>query len=554
MNKDGLNKEWIFMNIDPNEARDISRATQKLIHSYQDWQKLRQPKTGVSTIHVDEVASTVARFYEKIRMVVDWKEEHLIRRIAIERILKRRLLVNDNQYVAEPFVKELIRGGHFPNDSIPKSKIKTVQKIIDKYTYIIKNSPPPPADKNRSQFFSQMVESAGCEVESTLDPASYLKADALIEYMEKIIKKRIRIGNMAQSKTNISQETIDIQIYIAVQQALLKLDSPIITYNLFRRYFNDWSYLSQERLGQITKNIHNILGNIEQHFNYVLADKIYKTCKQYNTPFLLLGDIVEDDPAEIDEKIAYPVLLEKLYKGVYNIRFKSLKKRVRRAAVYSTLSIFMTNALSLYLLEIPLALYVIGNFNKIAMVVDIMGPTLLMALLVVTIRLPKKDNFRLVMEEAYKNIYLEESEDIYEIELYPKKSFAFTIVSGLLYLVSFVAVFGLIIWVFWSVNFPPFSYIINIVFTSLIAFAGTIIRQRARELHVTEERGRFFHIIIEPISIPIIRVGKWLASRWKRINIVAVFFSLLIDTPFLLFAEFLEQWRYFLKEKREDIR
>jgi len=28
----------------------------------------------------------------------------------------------------------------------------------------------------------------------------------------------------------------------------------------------------------------------------------------------------------------------------------------------------------------------------------------------------------------------------------------------------------------------------------------------------------------------------------------------LIDMPFLVFVEFIEQWRYFLKEKKEEIR
>ena len=111
---------------------NVSDLTQKLISKYDQWHKSQEPKKNVATIHVDEVASKVAAFYEKIRGIIDWKEEHLLKRRAIERILKRRLfskldLSNGNIFedpnIAEPLVLELIRGGHFPNDKIPESKI-----------------------------------------------------------------------------------------------------------------------------------------------------------------------------------------------------------------------------------------------------------------------------------------------------------------------------------------------------------------------------------------------------------------------------------------------
>ncbi len=76
---------------------ELSQQTQRLIQRYQSWYQSLQPKEGISAIHVDEVASKVAAFYEKIRGVVDWREEHLIRKAAIERILKRRLFLQKNE-------------------------------------------------------------------------------------------------------------------------------------------------------------------------------------------------------------------------------------------------------------------------------------------------------------------------------------------------------------------------------------------------------------------------------------------------------------------------
>src|SRR4030042_527081 len=69
---------------------NISPQAQRLIQQYQDWYLSLQRKKTTPTIHVDEVASRVAAFYEKIRGVIDWREEHPLRRGAMERNLKKR--------------------------------------------------------------------------------------------------------------------------------------------------------------------------------------------------------------------------------------------------------------------------------------------------------------------------------------------------------------------------------------------------------------------------------------------------------------------------------
>src|SRR6185369_8071854 len=125
---------------------ELSEPTKNLIAQYAAWQLSLKPKEGVATIHVDEVALRVAAFYEQIRTIVDWKEEHLMRRAAIIRKLKRRFLdLEMNNFsipnIAESLVLELIRGGYFPNDKIEEVKIAEVQRIIDKYIFILKNNP-----------------------------------------------------------------------------------------------------------------------------------------------------------------------------------------------------------------------------------------------------------------------------------------------------------------------------------------------------------------------------------------------------------------------------
>src|SRR3989344_9630612 len=117
---------------------DLSKNVKNLIEQHKLWRQDIEPKSGDANISVDEVAARVASFYEKIRGVVDWREEHLLRKTAIERILKRRVFTrNTNEDFAEPFLQELIRGGHFPNNNIPSRRIPEIQQIISKYLFLL---------------------------------------------------------------------------------------------------------------------------------------------------------------------------------------------------------------------------------------------------------------------------------------------------------------------------------------------------------------------------------------------------------------------------------
>ena len=93
----------------------LSDTTQQLISKYQKLRELSEIGENVPLIHVDEVASKVAVFYEKMKGIVDWKEEHLLRKRMIERTLKRRIIFQkENKEMAESLIYELIRSGHFP--------------------------------------------------------------------------------------------------------------------------------------------------------------------------------------------------------------------------------------------------------------------------------------------------------------------------------------------------------------------------------------------------------------------------------------------------------
>ena len=543
---------------------ELSEATKKLIRQYELAKRRETERPDAPTIHVDEVAQKVAAFYEQIRIIVDWKEEHLMRRAMIIRKLKRRFLewqmsnFSDKTQIAEYLVLELIRGGHFPNDSIPESKITDVQKVLDKYIFILKNKPPTKNKREELQLYNWLLEIAACEIEETLCLA--IRETSLINYMFELMKERISVVNKSPIAINNDdkKKEINTQIYIAVQQALFKLDHPIIIYNLLKYRYPQWSTASSEFLAEIAKNIYQIWDDIEKSLSHPLAGKFYTICEKYDTPYILLGDILtEENPAEVLEKISKAENLESMVRGAYKKRLSTLKKRLYRAAMYTTLSVLLGNALSIAVLEWPIATWIYGSFSTspvLTVLVDILGPTFLMLLFILTVKPPPKDNLGVVVMESMKIVYKSQKIDTYTIKPSRKRGLAINTIIGLTYFAGAVVSFGFIIWIFMEANFPVTSIFLNVMFVALVTFAGIAVRKKAQELTVKERKEGFLGFLVDMFSLPVAATGRWLSNKWKRYNAIAAFFNALIDVPFAIFIEFLENWRFFLKDKKEEIR
>jgi hypothetical protein len=527
---------------------DISQLTENLINDYKAWQDSLNTAEGVSLIHADEVASRLAFFYEKIKSIVDWHEEHLIRKVAIERDLKRRLVFQkESKDLAESLILELIRGGYFDNNKIEESKIADTQRALDRYIYILNNAPDNEEKKELSRW---LLKVAACEIEEILDPP--LKQQALISYMFQSMVNKIELTPEAAAYYKLTETEKNIQIYIATQKALFKFDQPLISYNLIKTQYQNWDNLDRIQLENIAKNIYLIWENINNQLNHPVAKKFYAICEKYDAPYLILGDVISREPQKAEEFLKNPENLENSLGAAYDKREKIIKERVKRAAIYATLSIFISKVLLVIALEIPFDKYIAGKFSYFSLAINILIPPLLMLLLVASIKAPGKDNRQQVIIEGIKIAYRREKEDHYQIKAAKKRSVLTNFIIYLVYILTFFLTFGLIIDVLKKLHFSVFSQIVFIFFICLISFAGVKIRDRAKELEIIEKKENFLNFLIDLISLPVIKIGHWLAEQLSRYNAIIIFLNVLIDTPFQVFLEFFEKWRAFLKEKKAE--
>ncbi len=547
-----MNKKKAFL--------DLTPEVKNLINNYLNALEEIEPRGEISTIQVDEIASKVAVFYEKIRKIIDWKEEHLLRRGAIERILKRRLIgelsnssflpTTHPEKMAEPLIMELIRGGHFPNDNIARYKIKEVENILKKYIYILDNNPLAKTVKVKEKinFYGWIIEICACEIEETLGQPA--KENLLLNFMTQILNKKIHL----EKNFKISEEEKIIQTYIASHRTLYELDAPIIAYHLIKVYYPHWIEAEKDLLKKVTENILIIRDKVENDLNHPHSNKFRKICEKYDTVFLIIGDILNNLPRKkeiIEEKLSNPDILKNMIKKIYNERLSTLKNRLQRAAVYSTLSILVASGVSLFLVEVPIAKLIYGQFSFLAITVDLLLPALVMFFLVIAIKLPPEENLNRVIKEIFSVIYSHFDDEVYYIRI-QKRGFLVNVIIKGLYIITSLASLALIFWLFWLARIPITSLIVDTLNVSMVVFAGLIIRQRAKELTIEEKRGGW-EFLLDILSVPVAKLGQWLSNKWREYNIISVFLTTLIDMPFSSIVEFIESWSNFIRDKKAEL-
>jgi len=565
-NSTELPKEGIFSEVKlkgEEIPKILNLPIQRLIKKYQE--SYQPPRKGeLLTIHVDEIASKIANFYEKIRKIIDWKEENLLRRSAVERILKRSMIaeISNLQFifkvnieaVAEPLVLELIRGGHLPNDEIPEEKISEVDKIVKKYFYLLRNAPldsfgPTFPLKLKVNFYDWIMEVAACEIEEVLAPPT--RENALIESMTVLMNERIKL-NTAEKMT--VEEKL-VQTYIAVHRTLFDLDDAIITYHLLKYENPFWTNPSEEFLKEAAKNIFKIKEEIDRELKQPLNKKFFNICERTDTVFTLLDDVLssfKSEPEKIPQIFGNRENLSSLVTQFYQKRFKTLKRRLFKLAVFSTLSVFVSNWFTFFIVEVPLASLFYEGFNFLAATVDFLMPTLFMFFLVSIIKPPPPSNQNKVIELFFRFVYEGESKDIYEIKPKKKKRILTNLIIASFYIIAACLFFGTMAYIFYIGQIPVTSIIFNTLAIAINIFAALVIRNKSREITVEEKTG-FWEFLLDIFSVPSAEFGSFFANKWREYNVISVFFNVVIEMPFVTVIEFVEDWRNFLKEKKADI-
>jgi hypothetical protein len=186
----------------PQGSIELSQVSQALLQATKSI-KPRPKPDDYTKISVSRAVSFFAIAYEKVRNTIEFREEHLMRRAAIERIAKRRLSMNPTGAgEGSNIVRELLWARYFPPDSLSEVDSIEIQAIIDIYINLrtaLITGRPRETIRYLDDFLYDLLT---CEIEETLTPDISQRENIFTYFIFQLLKNKIKIPNVEPDVQN----------------------------------------------------------------------------------------------------------------------------------------------------------------------------------------------------------------------------------------------------------------------------------------------------------------------------------------------------------------
>lgn len=517
-------------------------------------------------IHVSSLISRLSFFYEKVRNAVDYDEEHLLRKNAIKRILKRQVVIEGVlkaakiEEISSHLLVELIRGSYLPNDKVPEAKLGEISSIIGKYINLknqcvlkINSELSLKTDwnkarnlfKEKNNLIKRLLALAACEIEENLGTDKVKQV--MVSNMFNILSKSIKLP-----PDQPYEKDLEIQIYLAISRTFSKFDTDMLSLVLFK-YYVDSKLLESPKSKKIVDNIQSIFATIDYQLNHPLARQLDKVVKEYGLYFNVLAETVEPDPAKIFSEIKKnSKSFINLVKKTCNNKYKKAKGRLWRAAVRSIIYIFLTKSIFVFLIEIPAIRWFGEKINYTALGINVSFPALLLFFIVFLTQTPGDKNTAKIIEGVKEISFVGEERRQPLILRRPGRRGSFiNAIFNLIYISAFSVSLVFIIWALTRIGFNWVSITIFLFFLAFVSFFSIITTKGVKDLIIIERKDNLLNFLVDLFYMPIISAGRWLSGNFSKINIFIFIFDFIIEAPFKVLVEIAEDWTRYIKERKE---
>lgn len=532
------------------DSIELSQMAEALIDSLQVRSKPKAPLEGEQYM-VSETVSFFGFAYEKIRNAVEFNEEHLIRRLAIARILRRRLAINPKGIAeGENLAREILWGRYLPADQLSMTDIDLFQKIIDSYIAFFHKIKETHRISNVDTLNDIIFDLLSTEIEEALNSDVTAKKAAEMYFFYQTLVRKVRIEGE-------SEETRDTYFYVAAEKALAKNDTAFIMYHLFVLRYGVLHTMSPEQIDATAREFHTYLSDSTKILNNEYDEKLTKFAKKQSAPFRILYSLLDKHPDEDQQRkiITSSASLKEAVQAVCEDRYKLTTLKLRNAAVRSITYIFLTKMILVLIFEIPVTRIIYGELHMLPIGINTLFPPVLMAIIVSIISPPSSQNTHRIFGRI---VDILDSDPGFETKTTviaqdgrsrrPILLLGFTLIYLLVFFTVFMGIYILLD----LLGFNIISKAIFIFFISVVAFFGYRIRQTAKE-YVLEMEGNVIISFITFLFLPILYLGKFLSKQVARINLFIILFDYIFEAPFKFVIEIVEEWSRFLKARKDEL-
>ncbi len=485
-------------------------------------------------------------FYEKIRVAVEYQEEHLVFKNAIARIIRRKYTLSSSitgEQLTKDLVSELTWADYVNPETISDKIWDEIRGIIERYLVLLKHSHSSNYPKHDLQ--KMIISWLACEIDETMKPRN--EDDFLINYAYSILQKDLDLDG-----SNISPEENEMELKLIIFDLALKPDLPLAQYWLLKNIYSGWRKLSLADVEKFAVNFDAYYQKAEHLINHPLRLRYIQYVKRNIAPFLVLRSTLITSSLSYEKIVEEPARLHSSAMDIYSSMVSEVRKKVTRATFRALIFIFLSKMLLAFLVEVPFERVFLGSLNYMALIINISLPPALMFISGASVKSPSKKNTE-VISQAISDILFENRLKNKPFLLLPQKPTNSFVVFNTAYSIISLAVLIGVLWLLLFLGFNVVSIVLFFFFVSVVSFFAFRIRNMALELAMKKSRDDSLTSVVELIFLPFIRVGKYLSAQFANFNPFILFLDFIIEAPMKTIVRIVNSWFRFVNSKKEEI-
>jgi hypothetical protein len=493
--------------------------------------------SGDGAIEVNSIISKASSAYERIRYLVDYRDEHTIRRNAIERILKRRIFIEHTTVGGSELLSELANSRYLPKEQATDELTSVVDSIIRKFLDLWSISGSDPG------VGKWLISFAATEIDSRLSPFLYTLQENVADAFHASVRTRM-------AAAHLRQEDVDEQLYCAVWRSLFAADNERLSYELWLLCAPKWRE-GEANLQEIAQNLGMTLRRIRTAIDDELQWQIAPRIRNESIYFSVISEIVHEYKINAGRVLDDKKALDAFARSFLAKRYENENKRIRRSGIRAVIFLFITKMIVALSLEVPYDTIVLGAIQYGPLLVNLLFPPALLFVLTRRVGALGDKNTEKILHGLHGVVYAE-SPPMRAIRIrnrFVRSAFVF----GVVYLVLLVLVFGGLMGFLAALGFDPLAIALFVFFLALVSYFAFRIRYRASRWKVVEEESTSA-LLTGIFTFPIVRTGQWLSRTFSSINVFVLILDFIIEVPFKRLLDFSNQFIFYLREKAEEIR
>lgn len=507
----------------------------EFIASYQEAHNLKSD---------NESTISSAVIYEKLRVAVEYQEDHLVLKNAMSRILRRKYTLAPNITAHQMFsdlISELAWANYINPERLPAESAKRIIFAIEKYLVILRSART--ARFNRHELIKTLLDWLACELDELLQPDA--SQAIIVDYTYKIISKNLETDSLYNNADT------EIQLKAAIYGAIFKPDLAQIQYWFLKHIYTDWSSCDHESAKNIATSFDPFFNKIDHALNNPQRRNYIQFTKRLIPPFIILYSVLRKRKVDLEKVKERPALIHNLVMEEYNQKISEARSKVWRGTFRALIFILITKISLAFIIEIPYDNFTRGSVDLLSLITNISLPPLLMLFAGTFVKSPPHSNYKIVSESVAK-LLAEDKIDDKKYSLVKKQSATFLAFNFFYSIFSLLILFAIVMLLI-SLKFNIVSILLFFLFISVVSFFSFRIRTVALELAMRRARDDALTSVFEFIMMPFIRIGKFFSDQLSTFNPMILALDFLIEAPLKTVIKIMNSWLRFFNAKKEEL-